>query len=78
MAGWDRSNAPVRSHPHASPPALEATSDINRSRTGSARALSSGDLAGLGLRQELAGSGRQHAAVPAGSSTIKDFDIHLY
>ena len=38
----DRSKASVRSQTQASPPWLEATSDISRSRTGSASALSSG------------------------------------
>ena len=42
IVGWDRSKAGVRSHTHASPPSWESTIDISRSRTGSARALSSG------------------------------------
>ena len=40
IVGWDRSNAPVKSHTHASPPAWDATSDISRKRTGSASAFS--------------------------------------
>ena len=79
IVGWDRSNAPARSHTHASPPGWEATSDISRSRTGPASAFSSGAI--CSARSADSGiwdSGGQHAALSAGLSSSTDFDTHLY
>ena len=72
MVGWDRSNAPLRSHTHASPPSREATSDISRSRTGSASAFSSGaTCSACSMLSGAADSGAQHAAVSAGLITVR-------
>jgi len=77
--GWDSSNASLRSQTQASPPGWEATRDISRSRTGSASAFSSGaTCSACAWESGWADSGGQHAAVSAGASTVKDFDMHLY
>ena len=77
--GWDRSNASLRSQTQASPPGWEAISDISRSRTGSASAFSSGATwAACSADSGSRDSGGQQAAVSAGLSTSRDFDIHLY
>ena len=68
-----------RSHTHASPPGREATSDISRSRTGSASAFSSGaTCSACSTVSGWADSGAQQAAVSAGLSTVKELDTHLY
>ena len=65
----DRSNAPARSHTQASPPGWEATSDISRSRTGSASAFSSGaTCSACSADNGTWDSGGQHAALSAGLS----------
>ncbi len=79
IVGWDRSNASFKSHTHASPPSCEATRDSNRSRTGSARAFSSGaTCSACSMVSGWADSGTQQAAVSAGLTTVKDLDTHLY
>ncbi len=79
MVGWDRSNASFRSHTQASPPSREATSDISRSRTGSASAFSSGaTCSACSIVSGWADSGEQQAAVSAGPITVRDLDTHLY
>ena len=73
------SNASLRSHTQASPPWWEATSDISRSRTGSASALSNGAIcSACACDSGWADSGGQHATVSAGVSTVKDFGMRLY
>ncbi len=60
-------------------PGWEATSDISRSRTGSASAFSSGaTCSACAWDNGSADSGGQQAAVPAGSSKGRDFGMHLY
>ena len=77
--GWDRSNASFRSHTHASPPSREATSDISRSRTGSASAFSSGATCpACSVVSRCAASGAQQAADSAGLITVRKLDTHLY
>ena len=79
MVGWDRSNASFRSHTHASPPSREATSDISRSRTGSARAFSSGaTCSACSIVSGCADKGGQQAADLAGVSSTKGLRIRLY
>ena len=57
----------------------EATRDINRSRTGSASAFSSGaTCSAWAWDSGWADSGGQHIAGSAGSSTTRDFGMHLY
>src|SRR5260370_1102194 len=79
IVGWDSSNAPVRSQTQASPPGWLATSDISLSRTGSARAFSSGAIwPACSADNGSCASGGQHAAGLAGPSKARDFDIDLY
>src|ERR1700683_2476121 len=79
MVGWDSSNASFRSQTQASPPSCEATRDISRSRTGSARAFSSGAICpACSIVSTPADSGGQQAADSAGVSRTRDFGMHLY
>src|SRR3984885_7325904 len=68
IVGWDSSNAAFRSQMQASPPSCEATKDSSRSRTGSARALSSGATWPRPVSRPWM-SGRRHAATPSRTSS---------
>ena len=75
----ERVKASLRSQTQASPPGCEAISDISRSRTGSASAFNIGATwAACSADSGSRDSGGQQAAVSTGSSTSRDFDIHLY
>ena len=79
MVGCERSKASLRSHTHASPPSLAATMDTSRSRTGSARALSSGATrSAWSVDSGSRSRGEQHAAVSTGVRVSWDFDTRQY
>ena len=64
MVGCDKSKASLRSQTQASPSAWEATSDISRSRAGSARAFSSGAMrSAASIDSGSFANGEQHATV---------------
>lgn len=76
MVGPDRSNAGVRSHTHIS--GTEAIIDINRSRTGSPRALNIGaTAAACSASIGRTASGAQHATAWRSTTGRDCFDMRL-